>query len=1026
MSPAASSTRSRLIESLDAFTRANPLARKRLVGPDVNFGRELLVSLARRTGGWVGWEATNLRGIARALAFVPLAERNVSAADDVTINALVNLALERAIAARRVSSAFAGLAPGLGFRRALLDTILELRTAGISASELRQHVAKGSPAFDLPIVLEHYEAMLAERRLADAPELFRTAIDSFEREAPLVLDGVIAIAPSREPRGLPGELLDLVIAYGARTLDTDVAWAEGAISPHVQADFLVAATPSDEIREVMRRVVAEGLRWDDVEIVATDADTYGIALDALCQRIGIGATMLQGVPLSRTRVGRALDRWFVWISDGLPADVLRQALEGGEIAAPECDVTSTQLARELRQLGIGWGRPRFEAAAERLGSGVRIAELSQREDESDSEFAERRASRARTCSALHALLAALLSATPPVPERGDARVVRSSSASLAKATMAYLALVPTHGEAEQATMTKLRDRLDALAMVDEEEVSFTNALAALRESLADLRAWPLVTSERKPWSASGGMPHFTTISHAGTTGRKRIFVVGFDADRTSGNGRQDPLLPDSVRRALGRNRLITSTERREESAKLLAAAIASLRGRVTFSYAISSSLDGREAGASPLMLEAWRQVTGDPAASYEAFRHALPLPASAVPSHDAASGVPIDARDVWLDALAENALLLDGTEVVREAFPVLAAGLDAHSHANGHEITPFHGLVPEAGAELDPTGHPHREISPSSLEMLAKCPLAWFYRYGLSLYPVREPEYEESRWLDQLQRGSLLHEVFEQFTREYQGRQDELASSSAAARIAAIAEEAVKRWRRDVPPPAETVFEAERAELRQSASAFLQMERQRTAAGDSGKWIAFELGFGRGDAKGPFTLPDGRVILTHGRADRVDEMPDGSLRVIDYKTGKATRFAKRPKSGPFNGGRQLQPALYRSAVESLTGKRVSSFEYTFPTGRGGNEIVSYTSDELAIVPAVVSALLGHVSAGEFVPTTDDGDCGYCDYQAICRAGRGKWDTTSPRAAWAKDHAESLPQYQAMLARRGQGGPGGDE
>ena len=36
--------------------------------------------------------------------------------------------------------------------------------------------------------------------------------------------------------------------------------------------------------------------------------------------------------------------------------------------------------------------------------------------------------------------------------------------------------------------------------------------------------------------------------------------------------------------------------------------LASLRGRVTLSYATSATLDGREGGPSPLMLEAWREA----------------------------------------------------------------------------------------------------------------------------------------------------------------------------------------------------------------------------------------------------------------------------------------------------------------------------------------------------------------------------------------------------------------------------------
>lgn len=1013
---------SRLLEHIEQLGKEHPLARKRLIGPDVNFGRELLVTLARRSGGWVGWEATNLRGIAQSLAFLTLAERGVRVADDVTIDALANRSLTRAIDAGKVGRQFAALAPGLGFRAALRDTLLELRTAGISAADLRKSVTPGSPAFDVPAVLLEYEALLNHEQLADTADVFRSAIEHFDREAPFVLDGIIALVRSRPLRGLPGELMTRLLAHGARLLDTDEVVPDRVLDACTRPDFFAAATPSDELREICRRVVAERLRWDDVEIVATDPDSYGIALDALCQRLGIGATMLQGIPLSRTRIGRAMDRWLGWLDDGLSADVLRQALEAGELAPRDADIAPTALARELRWLRIGWGRARYESAVAGLASGKRIAELTPKEDESEAEFADRRASRIRTSNGLEQLLGALLATTPHVPERGSDRHVRSTCAALATATLGYLALCPAHGEAEAATMSKLRERLSQLAAVDDEETSFSNALAALREALADLRAWPLVTSERKPWSAAGGMPHLTTTSHAGTTGRRRIFVVGFDAERTSGVGRQDPLLPDAVRRAIGANRLVTSVERRDEASHALSVSLASLRGRVTLSYAVSGTLDGREASPSPLMLQAWRQVTGDPAASYETLRHALRPPASAVIARQGdsppADVLPIDARDVWLDALADGALLLDGTHTVREAFPVLAAGLDAHATATGDALSAFHGIIPDAGAVLDPLARADREISPSSLETLARCPLSWFYRYGLSLRPSQDPEYDEELWLDALQRGSLLHEVFEAYTREYQGRQDEIMTDDASRRMSALAGSAVARWRDDVPPPAETVFEAERVEIHRAAAVFLQMERDRHAAGDRGRWRSFELAFGHGETPGPFSLPDGRILLTHGRADRVDEMPDGSLRVIDYKTGKATMYGRNPKTGAFNGGRQLQPAIYVAAVSALTGMPVSSFEYRFPTERGGNEIVAYTRDELARVGDIVGSLLAHVRAGEFIATVDAGDCGYCDHQSICRASRGRYNkTSSQRADWAAAHAEALPEYATMLARR---------
>jgi hypothetical protein len=1012
---------SSLLLALELLDAAHPTARKRLIGPDVNFGRELLVTLARRTGGWVGWEASNLRGAAQDLAFLPLANAGIRVGNDVAIGALVNQALDREIGRGMVDKKFAALAPGLGFRRALLDTLLEIRTAGITADELRSGVAAGSPAYSLPAILCEYERLLAEAQLADPPAVFQMAIDAFDREAPFALDAVIALVDDGPARGLPGRLRELLLAGGAQVLARDEPKVGSVFSDGVSVDFFAAATPSEELREVCRRVLAEGLRWDDVEIVAMDPDVYGIAFDALCQQIELSATMLQGIPLSRTRLGRALDRWLCWLGDGLSADVLRQALEAGELDVSNDGVASTAVARELRSLRIGWGRDRYESAITQLSAGSIIAGMTQRDDETEEEFERRRASRARSCDALANLLQKLIATTPPVPERGAISAVPSSSAALATATLGYLALCPARGQSEMRTMERLRGRLESLSRVHSEDVGFSSALAALRESLADLRAWPLITSERKPWSSAGGMPHLTTTSHAGTTGRSRTFVVGFDADRTSGLGRQDPLLPDGARRSIGTGRLVTSIERRDDSAHALSRGLVSLRGRVTLSYATSGTLDGREAGPSPLVLDAWRHLRGEAGLSYEDLRGALRPHVSSVPMRDdsgaLAGVVPLDERDVWLDALAEGPLLLDGTSGIRMAFPVLASGLDAHLLANGDTLTAFHGIVPDAGPLLDPAAHPEREISASSLEMLAKCPLSWFYRYGLSLYAREDPEYDESRWLDALDRGTLLHEVFEAFTREFHGRQDEISSPEARRRMLAIAEASIARWRTDVPPPALTVFEVERAELSQASLAFLRMEIDRRAAGDRGEWLSFELAFGRGNARGPFTLPDGRVLLTHGRADRIDQMPDGTLRVIDYKTGKPSFYAKSAKTGAFRGGRQLQPSIYLSAVSALTDKLTSSFEYRFPTTRGGNEIVSYSSDELSNVSGIVSSLLQHVQAGEFIPTTDAGDCGYCSYQEICRASRGRHATGSPRAEWASEHAALLPEFASMLARR---------
>jgi ATP-dependent helicase/nuclease subunit B len=1096
----ATAPRPLILAALEAATRAAPLERKRLVGPDVNYGRELLRTLARATGGWIGWEATHLYAIATELAFVPLAERGMRAGSDVEIDALVQRALDRALELGRVSAGIAALEQSLSLRAAMRSAIQELRLAGVSARQMPRASGADRRLSDLTAVLEIYERLLDETGLADAAGLFRLALERFDREAPYVLDGLVFLAPGVIARGLPGALASRLIAAGARVLagdapvgltppatvlahrasrDPDIvrhgdsaprrtllAWSSAGEIPArdepaidrsaVTVDCFAAATPTDELREVCRRVMGEGLRWDDVEIVATDADTYGIALDALCQQLGCGATMLHGLPLARTRLGRALERWLAWLGDGLPADVLRQALEAGELHVPDMNVAPASLARELRALRIGWGRARYEAALATLESGVRAATLVRREGESDEELEARREAQARTGAALAALLRALLACTPEVPERGSLRPVRASCASLARATLGWLALVPLHGMPEQQTASRLTARLEELAAVGGEEVGFASALAALREGIGDLRAWPLVTDERKPWSASGGMLHLTDLAHAGTTGRTRIFVVGLDADRAPGQMRQDPLLADEIRIAIARSVsapgvLATSAERHQEAAYTLATALATLRGRVTLSYATGGSVDGRETGPAAAMLEVWRLVRGDRTLSYEALREALAPPAAALPmcetgeperegadGADGANGAPeralrqielLDARDVWLHAISEGALLLDGDRLVRGAFPEFDAGLRAAELAAAAALTPYHGLVPRAAGVLDPTARAGAEISPSALERLARCPLAWFYRYGLGLIAPDDPEYDPGRWLDALQRGSLLHRVLEDFVREHQGRQAEIASDAAETRILALVDAAVAEWRQAVPPPGETILEAEAQELRSAALAFLSMERTLAAKGDRGEWKWVEYPFGGGEPPGHYRLTDGRTIAVRGRADRIDLLPDGSLRVIDYKTGRSSDYTKQ-KGGPFNGGRHLQPALYAAAVSERLGATVSCVQYRFPTERGGNAIVSYAASELNAARPIIDGLLEHVHEGMFVPTTESVDCTICDFQPICRVARDARGFTvrSPRAAWAKAHATTLDAYRTMLARRGAGaeGPGLDE
>jgi hypothetical protein len=418
-------------------------------------------------------------------------------------------------------------------------------------------------------------------------------------------------------------------------------------------------------------------------------------------------------------------------------------------------------------------------------------------------------------------------------------------------------------------------------------------------------------------------------------------------------------------------------------------------------------------------------MQGDETIEFEHLRAVATPPACAVPG--ARTDGALDGRDLWLSAIAGGALCLDASQVIPQAFPMLGAGLASLARAAAPTVSAAHGLVPDAAALLDPSRVGARPLSPSALESLGKCPLHFFYKYGLGLRLPEDPEFDPDAWLDPMHRGSLLHEIFETFVERHRGVQGSILDAGVADVLTTIARDVIEQWRDREPPPSTGVYLRESADLHTDVRAFLQMERDAVRRGDPARWHAIELAFGE-ETAASYRLTDGTVIALRGRADRVDALPDGSLMVVDYKTGKPASYRADPAKGAFNGGRLLQPALYADAIGAVVGQPVVRFEYRFPTSRGGNAIVPFDAPAMSAAREVITSLVAHIRGGEFVPTTDASDCTYCDHAAICRVRRTEYTAASPRAAWAATHADNLPAYQSMLARRGGGAgdPAGDE
>jgi hypothetical protein len=1009
---------SAVLRDLEAATESHPLERKLLVCGSLGEGRELLRELGIRRS-WVGWEVTTPRRLAMGLVGPELAAEGLRTGDVFEAEAAVGESLDSAL--EPVQGPLRELGDAPGFREAVANAVEALRLAGVSPSRVRRAPASNPSVRDLlGEVLERYESALEEAALVDTATVL-------QRGATLLADGAegldgarVFLVPGLGVRGASGRLVRALLDAGAVALQADpvqgleppgLLWPtaaepgplSGLMTPGasagggVQLELFSAAGPEAELREVLRRVMAAGLRWDEVEIVATDPVVYGAALHVLAGRLGIPVSYGVGLPVDRTGTGRAVAAYLQWIEGGFPADVIRRLLESGDLrpVAEHGGQSPAALARRYRRLRIGWGRDRYLPAIDAALTVLEADSDPRRWENREQAGRRRRRERARLL-ALRSILAPVIEATPPAdPDDPGQRV---SPGQLAEGLRAFLDRVPAESGPSGTARRRLLDICDRIAATLDRPTSPAAARATLRRHL-QIRVPAPEREGSAPWTSSGGHLHLTDIDHGGLTGRAATFVVGLDADRYPGAGLQDPLLLDAQRRALSPDGLPTAADRLEVARFRLAGLAARLRGRVTLSYSAWDPTEARAVAPASVLLQAYRLAEGDGSRTFEDLHRDLGDAACAVPR----GAAPVDGADLWLEALSRDGLLLDGEATVRAAFPSVDRGLAAMEALSGDIATPHHGAI-RPRKELDPRGHDSIVLSASALEGLGTCPLRYLYRSVLRVRPPDDPELDPDRWLDPPTRGLLLHRVYERLLREARRENIPEGDDRFVDLAAAVLREESDRMAREVPPPGRAVRARELESLRDDVRSFIRMVRERGAP-----WVALELRFGfDGPPPQPLRLRGGTVQL-RGAIDRVDEAPDG-LRVIDYKTGSPVRFGR--ETGVFHEGRRLQNAVYPAVADQLMEATAVRMEYHFPTRRGENQALGFSRDLLRRGLGLIDRLFDAVSEGHFLPTENPDDCRFCDYAPICRVRESDWDRTSPRAEWAGRHL-GLPEYREL-------------
>jgi RecB family exonuclease len=146
------------------------------------------------------------------------------------------------------------------------------------------------------------------------------------------------------------------------------------------------------------------------------------------------------------------------------------------------------------------------------------------------------------------------------------------------------------------------------------------------------------------------------------------------------------------------------------------------------------------------------------------------------------------------------------------------------------------------------------------------------------------------------------------------------------------------------------------------------------------------------------SAPTSALVLS-GRVDRIDERPDGSVVVVDYKTG-------RHPPADDDARASLALGVYAVAAARTLRRRCAVVElHHLPTGtvaaasHGAEGLARKVSEAESIARearAADEAYAAGVTGDEEFPARPSSMCSWCDFRPVCAPGRA---AAPPRRPW---------------------------
>jgi ATP-dependent helicase/nuclease subunit B len=816
---------------------------------------------------------------------------------------------------------------------------------------------------------------------------------------------IIGVTGDQEADSLGREL---AVSLGA---DQDVAWpdaveilsGDGVLSaPTVDAELLLV------VRDLMARCAA-GTPLERMAIVHSGSTQYVTLLHTMLRQAGIPYNGGGVRPLSATVAGRILLGALALTDHDWRRGEVAEWLNTGPIVHHGRSIPATRWDVLSAEAGVSEGLLDWKRQLEQRAAELRNdAERGDGQEDVSEAWRRVRRSDAEQCDALLAFLHEMAARVAEAPSTWG-EWSEWVKGFLHRLVGGPTAMAEWPGE-EPAAAEAVERAIESLAVLAQLETSFTPALA--RTALISELTVPAPQTSRfgtGVWVAPLGAVVGLSLDV--------LYVVGLNDGTFPGRPTDDVLLPDHERRDVAAGGAIPLrgvrpiTMRRD-----FLAALAGARTRL-LSYPRGNQRDGRELRPSRWALDTIGAVTGSDERLYSGDLESVrPNGAYRVePSYMSTVAAPglafsLDDRDlrsllVWRDSghgVADHFLSQEDRQLRRgiEFIEGRRAG-----------FTRFNGNLGLGGAQADLVPP---LFSATRLEGFAKCPRRYFFERVLEVLP--RPVSERLVVTDRMEYGSLVHRILERFVRSQVGRRPGEGPDDPfeGERLMAVAEEEMRAFEAAGLAGPLASWRVEQTRLRRELRRFATEDmawRRRQGIVTTG----VEQVFGR-DGVDPVavSVPRGEPVYFRGSIDRVDEKPDGSLIISDYKTGSPAGF-KTIGEDHFQHGSAIQLPVYARAVGAAVGHPVES-AYWCVSERG--EFTRYgfvvDGDALEELGAVVGALTTTMANGQFPGNAgspgEASPCTYCDYDAVCPPDRHhSWDQVKRDPALAGYHDLVAPE-----------------